>query len=226
VSGVLLVLSSPSGGGKTTIARRLLERRQDLGYSVSATTRPMRTGEVHGRDYWFLSRGEFDERVKAGAFIEHATYGGNQYGTLHDEVDRQLGAGHHVVLDIEVQGARQVRKQVPGAVLVFVVPPSGGELVRRLRGRRTESDASLRTRLLTALEELNCVDEYEYAVINDELEQAVSDVSSILDAEASHLTRQDGLKERIEQIRQRVEAEVATLSGEMQVSPPQREQKG
>lgn len=226
MSGVLLVLSSPSGGGKTTIARRLLERRRDLGYSVSATTRPMRTGEVHGRDYWFLSQAEFAARVEAGAFIEHATYGGNQYGTLHEEVDRQLAAGRHVVLDIEVQGARQVRRQVPGAVLVFVLPPTGGELVRRLRGRRTESDASLRTRLMTALEELACVDEYEYVVINDELERAVSDVSSILDAEASHLARQDGLRERIEQIRQRVEAEVATLSGEMQAPPPQGGLKG
>jgi guanylate kinase len=133
VNGILLVLSSPSGGGKTTIARRLLERRHDVGYSVSATTRAMRTGEVHGRDYWFITPAEFAARVDTGAFIEHARYGGHEYGTLREEVERQLAMGHHVVLDIEVQGARQVRERVPGAVLVFVLPPSGGELIRRLR---------------------------------------------------------------------------------------------
>lgn len=211
MKGILLVLSSPSGGGKTTIARRMLERRQDVGYSVSATTRAMRTGEVHGRDYWFLTPAEFAARVAAGAFIEHAKYGGQEYGTLREEVERRLELGHHVVLDIEVQGARQVRQRVPGAVLVFVLPPSGGELIRRLRGRRSESTESLRTRLGIAVEELGSVGEYDYVVVNDDLEQAVSAVSAILDAESAHVARQEGLNDRIDQIRQRVAAEAGAL---------------
>ncbi|MDH4132361.1 MAG: guanylate kinase [Gemmatimonadota bacterium] len=216
MNGILLVLSSPSGGGKTTIARRLLERRPDVGYSVSATTRAMRTGEVHGRDYWFLTPAEFAARVEAGAFIEHARYGGHEYGTLREEVERRLEVGHHVVLDIEVQGARQVRERVPGAVLVFVLPPSGGELIRRLRGRRSESTESLRTRLRTAVEELGSVGEYDYVVVNDELEQAVSAVSAILDAESAHVARQQGLNERIDHIRQRVAAEADGLPANQQ----------
>jgi guanylate kinase len=216
VNGILLVLSSPSGGGKTTIARRLLERRPDVGYSVSATTRAMRTGEVHGRDYWFITPAEFAARVAAGAFIEHARYGGHEYGTLREEVERRLELGHHVVLDIEVQGARQVRERVPGAVLVFVLPPSGGELIRRLRGRRSESTESLRTRLRTAVDELGSIGEYDYLVINDELEQAVSAVSAILDAESAHVARQQGLSDRIDQIRQRVAAEADALPANQQ----------
>ncbi|HMV33070.1 MAG TPA: guanylate kinase, partial [Gemmatimonadales bacterium] len=112
----LLVLSSPSGGGKTTIARRVLAARPDVGYSISATTRAMRPGEVHGKDYWFLSPEEFEARVMAGEFLEHATYNGRRYGTLRSEVERHFAAGRHVVLDIEVQGARQVRRQLAGAV--------------------------------------------------------------------------------------------------------------
>lgn len=208
---VLLVLSSPSGGGKTTIARRVLEQRQDVGYSVSATTREMRSSEEHGRDYWFITPAEFDGKVAAGEFIEHAVYGGNQYGTLRREVDRQLSAGRHVVLDIEVQGARQVRQRVPGAVLAFVLPPSGGELVRRLRARRTESANSLRRRLTIAGDELAAVGEYDYLVVNDNLEQAVEQVSAILDAESHRVSRQAGLVQRIEQMRERIAAEAAAL---------------
>src|SRR5690606_29582621 len=150
VTPFLLVLSSPSGGGKTTIARRLLASRSDIGYSVSATTRAMRPGEVNGRDYWFLSEDEFEAKVMAGEFLEHASYHGRRYGTLRSEVERHFAAGRHVVLDIEVNGARQVRRQMSGAVLVFVIPPTGAALVERLAARRTEDRAALEGRLAIA----------------------------------------------------------------------------
>lgn len=207
----LLVLSSPSGGGKTTIARRLLERRDDLGYSISATTRARRTGEEHGRDYWFLESAEFDRRVAAGEFVEHANYNGQQYGTLRSEVERLFRAGKSVVLDIEVDGARQVRRRFPDAVLVFVLPPSGAELVRRLKARQTEGPAALKRRMEIATEELAAVPEYDYVVVNDELDRAVGDVEAILSAEIRRNTRRDGLPVKVDAIRREIQAEAAKL---------------
>jgi guanylate kinase len=211
VKPFLLVLSSPSGGGKTTIARRLLDRRGDLGYSVSATTRAQRPGEVHGRDYWFLDPAEFERRVAAGEFVEHARYNGQRYGTLRSEVERLFKEGKTVVLDIEVDGARQVRRQFPDAVLVFVLPPSGAELVRRLRARKTEGPAALRHRMAIACRELAAVPEYDYVVVNDELDRAVGDVEAILDAEIRRGSRRDGLASKVDAIRQEIEAEAARL---------------
>lgn len=200
----LLVLSSPSGGGKTTIARRVLAARPDVGYSISATTRAMRPGEVHGKDYWFLSPEEFEARVMAGEFLEHATYNGRRYGTLRSEVERHFAAGRHVVLDIEVQGARQVRRQLAGAVLVFVVPPTGAALVQRLAARRTEDRAALDGRLAIAVEELAAVGEYDYMVVNADLEQAVREVLGLLDAEGRRVARQDDLDIRTERLRREI----------------------
>lgn len=207
----LLVLSSPSGGGKTTIARRLLQRRGDLGYSVSATTRAKRPGEEHGRDYWFLSPQEFTARVAAGEFVEHATYNGQHYGTLRSEVERLFRAGRNVVLDIEVAGARQVRQRYPDAVLVFVLPPTGSELVRRLQQRQTEGTDALRRRLEIAADELAAVPEYDYVVVNDELDRAVEDVSAVLDAEIRRAARRDGLPAKLEAIRGEIAAAAAGL---------------
>lgn len=207
----LLVLSSPSGGGKTTIARRLLERRDDLGYSISATTRAKRTGEEHGRDYWFLDTAEFDRRVAADEFVEHASYNGKQYGTLRSEVDRLFKTGKNVVLDIEVDGARQVRQRFPEAVLVFVLPPTGAELVRRLKARQTEGPAALKRRMEIANEELAAVPEYDYVVVNDELDRAVGDVESILSAEIRRAARRDGLPGKVDAIRREIAAEAAKL---------------
>jgi len=205
VTPLLLVLSSPSGGGKTTIARRLLDARADVGYSVSATTRAPRAGEVAGRDYHFLSRPEFERRVGAGDFLEHAAYGGNLYGTLRSEIERIFAAGRHAVLDIEVEGARQVRRNLPDGVYVFVLPPSGAELVRRLEGRNTEDAAAVRRRLEHAAQELAAVGEYDYAIVNDDLARAVTQVSAILDAETKRVARQNGLSELVAGLRREIE---------------------
>ncbi len=200
----LLVLSSPSGGGKTTLARRVLAARPDVGYSVSATTRAMRPGEVDGRDYWFLAPEAFEARVVAGEFLEHASYNGRRYGTLRSEVESHFAAGRHVVLDIEINGARQVRRQMADAVLVFVVPPNGAALVARLAARRTEDRAALESRLAIAAEELAAAGEYDYVVVNDDLDRAVDDVLGILAAESRRVSRQDDLDARTERLRREI----------------------
>jgi guanylate kinase len=206
VTPFLLVLSSPSGGGKTTIARALLQARTDVGYSVSATTRPPRHGEKDGHDYHFLTAEEFERRVAAGEFLEHATYGGNRYGTLRSEIDRVLGGGRHAVLDIEVEGARQVMEKMPKAVRVFVLPPSAKVLVERLRGRDTEAPETRRVRLARAAEELLAVTEYDYVVINEHLRDAVNEVGAILDAESSRVARRRDLAGFVELLREGVAA--------------------
>nr|MBA3895328.1 guanylate kinase [Gemmatimonadales bacterium] len=150
----LLVLSAPSGGGKSSIARNLLQGRDDLGYSVSATTRPKREGEREGVDYHFLSREQFVQRRDAGEFLESATYGGNLYGTLRSEIDVIFDRGRHAVLDIEVEGARQIRATFPNSLHVFVLPPSAEVLIGRLRGRNTEPPEVVRERLTRAADEL------------------------------------------------------------------------
>lgn len=209
----LVVLSSPSGGGKTSIARRLLEVRGDLAYSVSATTRPARPGESDGRDYYFLSLDEFERRVERGEFLEHAAYGGHRYGTLRGEVDALFRRHKHALLDIEIDGARQLRSSFPDAVHVFVLPPSGDELVRRLLGRNTEDPAAVRRRLDHAAAELAAVGEYSYAVVNDDLAQAVARVSAILDAEAQRIGRQGELAAFVAGLRRQVLAEAARFPG-------------
>lgn len=207
----LLVLSSPSGGGKTTIARRLLSSRQDVGYSVSATTRPARPGETNGKDYWFLSEAEFEAKTKVGDFLEHARYNNHRYGTLRSEVERLFAGGQHVVLDIEVDGARQVRRQFADAVLVFLLPPSGAELVRRLGGRGTEPAAVVKHRMAIALEELKAVPEYDYVVTNDDLDHAVATVSAIIEGEQRRIGRRVDIAGQVESIRREIAAEALRL---------------
>jgi len=197
----LLVISAPSGGGKSTIARHLLSAREDLGYSVSATTRAPRSGEADGVDYHFLAPAEFGRRVDAGEFVEWAEYGGARYGTLRVEVERVLGTGRHVVLDIEVAGARQVRKAFPESVQVFVLPPSGVVLAQRLRSRRTDDAAVQARRLNIAREEIGAAREYDYVIVNDDLVTAVAQVAAILDAEARRTSRMDDLDETIDRLR-------------------------
>jgi guanylate kinase len=203
-----IILSSPSGGGKTTIARELLGRRTDLGYSVSCTTRAPRVGEVEGRDYYFLSRAEFERRRDAGEFAESAQVHENMYGTLRSEVERVLRAGKHVVMDIDVQGARQFTRAFPESVTIFVLPPSADVLLERLRHRRTESKDQLARRLQSALQELQAVDQYQYVVVNDDLPKAVGRVSSIIDAEVVRRERVAGLKHQVSTLVQRLEQEL------------------
>jgi guanylate kinase len=213
VKPFLLVLSSPSGGGKTTIARMLLQGRDDVGYSVSATTRPRRPKERDGVDYHFLSRAEFLRRAEAGEFLEHAVYNGGLYGTLRAEVERVLGSGRHVVLDIEVAGARQIRACFENSVLVYVLPPSVDVLIKRLRGRRTESDDGLHARLRTAAEELLAVSEYDYAVLNDDLVVAVEQVAAIIDSEIRRVDRQPDLSRFTDRLRRDLLAEIRREAG-------------
>ncbi len=207
----LLVLSSPSGGGKTTIARKLLQAREDLAYSVSATTRPKRPEERDGVDYFFLSREEFNRRVRAGEFIEWASYAGHLYGTLRSEITRIFAEGKLAVLDIEIEGARQVRETFPDSVQVFVLPPSAAALIQRLRGRNTEESALLQGRLLRATEELRAAEQYDYVIVNDDLFTAVAELTAILDAEARRPRRQDALLTFIDALRREVAEEVAKI---------------
>ena len=200
----LLVLSSPSGGGKTSIAKNLLQARDDLGYSVSATTRPRREGEREGVDYHFVTREEFLRRREAGEFLESAVYGDHLYGTLRAEIERLFARGKHAVLDIEIEGARQIRHSFPNSLHLFVLPPSADVLVGRLRGRNTEPPEILRGRIARAAAELDAVAEYDYAIVNDNLVVAVAQVAAILDAEARRVSRQDTLAPFIDRLKRDV----------------------
>jgi guanylate kinase len=195
-----LILSSPSGGGKTTIARMLLKRREDVGYSISCTTRSPRNGEEHGRDYHFLSPEEFTERRRRGEFAESAEVHGNMYGTLKEEIERVFSGGRHVVMDIDIQGARQFVAAYPESVLVFLLPPSAETLLGRLTGRNTESPEAVKRRLTGARDELAAVGSYQYVVVNDDLEVAYSQVASIVDAETVRHRRVPLLEDRVRQL--------------------------
>jgi guanylate kinase len=209
-----LILSAPSGGGKTTIARRLLERRPDVGYSISCTTRQPRDGEVPGRDYFFLTHEEFGARRERGEFAEWAAVHGNYYGTLRSEIGRVLASGKHVIMDIDVQGAAQLARVYPHAVLVFVLPPSADVLLERLKARKTENRASLARRMMSALDELRHADDYHYVVVNDDLDRAVARVSAVIDAEASRRGRVHDLEEQVRSLTERLEREVNNHSTE------------
>jgi guanylate kinase len=169
-------------------------------------------GEVSGRDYFFVKADEFRARRERGEFAESAQVHGHWYGTLRSEIDRVLGQGKHVIMDIDVQGAAQLTSAFPQAVSVFVLPPSADVLLERLRARNTEDRASLARRMVNALEELRRAEEYEYVVVNDDLERAVSRVSAVIDAEASRLERTHDLEAQVRSLVERLEREVKTYS--------------
>jgi guanylate kinase len=176
----VFVITGPSGVGKGTLIRGLLERVPELGLSVSATTRAPRPGERDGEHYHFLSAEEFDQGVAAGDFVEHATYSGRRYGTLRSELEGRLGRGEPVVLEIEVQGARQVRQAMPEAIAVFIAPPSRDALRARLVGRGTDLPEQVQQRMQTAESELQSQPEFSRVVVNDRLEQATDELERIV----------------------------------------------
>jgi len=174
--GKLIVVSAPSGAGKTTIAHAILARNPSLEFSVSATTRPKRTTEVEGRDYFFLTKEEFLRAVEAGEFVEWEEIYGNYYGTLQREVDRALGSGQHILFDIDVKGGLSIKQRYPEALLIFIRPPGLEVLQERLRSRRTEDEATFARRLERVPMELVMGDAFDVQVVNDDLDRAVEEV--------------------------------------------------
>ena len=183
----VFVITGPSGVGKGTLIRGLLERIPELELSVSATTRPPRPGERNGVDYHFLSDEEFDQRLAAGDFVEHASYSGHRYGTLRSELERRLREGIPVVLEIEVQGARQVREAMPDAEAVFIAPPSRDALRARLVGRGTDAPEDIDARIRTAEVELQAQPEFRHVVVNDRLEEATNELVRIVEGAIANL---------------------------------------
>jgi len=221
VTPCVVVLAAPSGGGKTTIARELVRRRPErFGYSVSATTRRPRPGERDGEAYHFLTRAEFERRVRAGEFLESQEYAQERYGTLRTEVERVLATGRHVLLDIEVQGARHVRRAYPrpASIGIFVIPPSPGVLIDRLRRRRTESEREMRERLAIAVGEVAAARDdlregkvFDHVVINDDLDATVARVAEIVDHGEHREPQAAALSDRLAQFVAELEAAAATL---------------
>ncbi len=188
-TGILFIVSAPSGAGKTSLVRALLERTAGLVLSVSHTTRPPRPGEVDGRDYHFVSPEVFERLAEAGAFLEQAEVFGNRYGTAEQGVRDQLAAGHDVILEIDWQGARQVRRRFPEAVSIFIAPPSIEALRERLAGRGQDDPEVIERRMAQARDELAHYVEYDYLVINDRFETALAELGCIITAERARLTR-------------------------------------
>ena len=197
----LFVLAAPSGAGKTTLVKRLVERRPDLRFSISYTTRRQRSTETHGVDYFFVDLDEFERLERSGELLESAQVFDNRYGTSRSQVKAHLDAGHDVILEIDWQGARQVRRSMPDSISVFILPPSRRELERRLRGRRTDSEQVIRRRLRDALSDMSHWDEFDYCIVNDDLDRAVTELEAILDGEgAENRCDSPDMKARVEKI--------------------------
>ncbi len=190
MSGILFIVSAPSGAGKTSLVRALLTAEAEVRLSISYTTRPPRPGEVDGRDYHFVSPEVFERMLEAGEFLESATVHGNLYGTSYKWIERELAHGHDVLLEIDWQGAQQVRKLMRGVVSIFVLPPSFEALQTRLVGRGQDSAEVIAQRLDAAREEMSHGAEFEYAIINDDFDRAARDLTSIIRAERLKFPRQ------------------------------------
>lgn len=189
--GQLIVLSGPSGSGKSTVVKQLMKQRGNIHFSVSYTTRAPRSEDIDGVTYHFVDRAEFEAMIVRNEFLEYAEYSGNYYGTSLKAIEQQQAAGVDVLLDIEVQGAANVRAKCPDAVLVFIVPPTYTELERRLRGRGTDTDEVIRKRLDRALEEIREVGMYDYLVVNDQVENAVFELDAIISAAKCRVADRD-----------------------------------
>ncbi len=174
------MIAAPSGAGKTSLVRALMEREPGLRFSISYTTRARRPNELHGRDYFFVTRAEFDRIVADGGFLEHATVFDNSYGTAKAQVEQSLAAGQDLILEIDWQGATQVRSAMPDCVSIFILPPSREELERRLRGRGTDAEDVIQRRLRDAASDMSHWGEFDYVVVNDDFEQALGDLKEIV----------------------------------------------
>ena len=187
--GLLVVVSAPSGSGKTTLCRNVVSSRPNTTYPISTTTRPARKGEKNGRDYLFLSRDEFEEKKQNGEFLEWANVFGEYYGTLRQLVENTRNKGKDVVLNIDIQGASQVKKRCPEAVLVFILPPSIGILEQRLRDRKSDTEDEILKRLQLARIEISKIDNYDYVVVNKDIKDSVDKLLAIITAEKARLER-------------------------------------
>ena len=189
--GVLIVISGPSGGGKGTVVRRVREMLPDIGFSVSATTRAPREGETDGADYRFIGKDRFREMIENGEMLEYTVYCGNYYGTPRSEVEKVIGSGRDIILEIEVDGASQIKKKFPDAVTLMLIPPTLSELEKRLRGRGSETEDTVASRLSRAAEEIKLADIYDYVVVNecDDIDGSASVVCDILAAEHHRSSR-------------------------------------
>lgn len=197
----LFVIAAPSGAGKTTLVKKLIEKNPSLTFSISYTTRKQRSTEEHGRDYFFVDKAAFNALKEQGELLESAIVFDNHYGTSRSQVEEHIARGNHVLLEIDWQGAEQVRASMPGCVTVFILPPSRPELERRLRGRKTDSDEVIERRLRDALGDMSHWHEFDHVIVNDDLDQAVEDLQAIIEGKGRNSrVSNPALAERVKNI--------------------------